>query len=122
MYIAGLMPANFKRHFVINLYSAKDGKRTIPFHVSIRPDTGLMVRNSMRDGEWQDEELYLVGPFPFVLGTHFDLMLCHKPEVVSVAVNGQLAFEFKHRMDSSSIDTMEITGSQMITSIRYEFY
>ena len=124
VYIAGLMPNNFKRYFVLNLIASKAPTRTIPFHMSIRPDSQIIVRNSMTDGEWshEGEELYLEGPFPFVLGTHFDLMLCHKLDQISVAVNGQLAFEFKHRMDCSQIDTIEITGSQLITSIRYEFF
>lgn len=39
----------------------------------------------------------------------------------TVAVNGQMAFEFKHRMDPNLIDALEITGAQMITSIQYEF-
>lgn len=91
--------------------------------MSVRPEQQLIVRNTMQRNEWShDEELYLEGPFPFVLGTHFDLMLCAKRDQISVAVNGQLAFEFKHRLEPSSIDTVEITGSQLITSIRYEFF
>ncbi|KAH9401611.1 Galectin [Tyrophagus putrescentiae] len=82
----------------------------------------MIVRNSMTADQWsKEEELYLEGPFPFAIGSPFDLMLCHKPEGVSVAVNGQMAFEFKHRMDPNLIDALEITGAQMITSIQYEF-
>ena len=121
IYIAGMMPNNCKKNFVLNLFNSKFSKKIIPFHMSVRPEHQVIVRNSMSNYQWSpDEELYLEGPFPFVYGTHFDLMLCHKPNTVTVAVNGQLAFEWNNRMDFL-IDTLEMTGNLLITSVRYEF-
>ncbi|KAI2798080.1 Galectin [Blomia tropicalis] len=122
IYIAGMLPLAFKEYFVINLIESKAESRTIPFHMSIRPKHRSIVRNSFRNGLYEYEEVNLEGAFPFVLGTHFDLMLCNKRDKISVAVNGQMSFEYRHRLDSKTIDTLEITGSQIITSIRYEFY
>ena len=97
----------------------------MPFHLSIRPQQQMIVRNSYIDGHFGEEELYLEGPFPFTLGTAWDMIMCIRSDGISVAINGQKAFEFAHRLqyfDPKKIDQLEMSGSQLITSIRYEFF
>lgn len=75
----------------------------------------------MTEGNYGEEELALESDFAFAPGTHFDLMLCNKVDKLALIVNGQLAFEFTHRLDARSIDTLEVNGSAQLTSVRLEF-
>lgn len=123
IYMAGMLPTHTDRNFVINLASSNFAtKKSIPVHISVRPVSQSIVRNSMIDGEFGGEELELATPdFPFTRGTHFDLVLCNLKDRVSMVVNGQLAFEYKHRLDSKLIDTVEVNGDVQLTSLRFEF-
>lgn len=133
IYISGTIPNVFMRPININLAATQNSGKTlsIPVHISIRVDEAVIVRNSFENNAWhENEERDLEGAFPFVQGTHFDMMISQsggggvdkdKPDKVLVAINGQFVFEYKHRLDPATIDSVEITGSVNLNSIRYEF-
>ncbi|KAH7636258.1 hypothetical protein HUG17_10228 [Dermatophagoides farinae] len=126
IYIAGMLPAHIRDNFVINLANSVEAEQStagivnIPVHISIRADIQAIVRNTMTNGVWGEEELYLIGPFQLIPGTHFDLMISNREDKVVVAINGQPSFEYKHRHESKTIDSLQINGGVVLTSIRYE--
>ena len=123
LYIAGMMPTYFREFFVINfLKSVKPNEmRNIPFHMSVRPQRSQIIRNSMVNNAWQTEERNFQGTFPFVLGTYYDLMICSRSDIISIIVNGQFLCDFTHKTDRKCIDSIEILGSSIITSLRIEY-
>lgn len=127
IYIAGMLPANIRDNFTINLANSVEAEQSdagivnIPVHISIRADIQAIVRNTMTNGVWGEEELYLEGPFQLIPGTHFDLMISNREDKVVMAINGQPAFEYKHRHDPKTIDSLQIKGGVVLVSIRYEF-
>lgn len=126
IYIAGMLPIHVNENFVINLVN-KDPQhppginKNIPVHISIRPDINAIVRNTMTDGIWGEEELYLEGPSRLIPGSHFDLMISKNMDKIAVATQGQPAFDYKHRHDPKTINALEILGSVVLTSVRFEF-
>lgn len=126
IYISGRLPNVSAKAFVVNLGASGNLGviKTLPFHLSIRPDEKLMVRNSRADEAWAEEERALLtsgGVFPLEPGTAFDMLISKNQSKILVAVNGQLAFEYAHRLDPKMIDTLEITGCVEVASVRYEF-
>ena len=124
IYIAGLLPSNSYENVSINLANSTDFPRiNIPFQLSIRPQERILVRNSWtHHGEWATEERHTRSGFPMGHGGNFDLMLSIKYDRITVAINGQHAFDFTHRQSASTINTLQINGNVLISSIRYEFF
>lgn len=128
IYISGMLPNHIREHMVINLatFVVEPNQNTpdnvnIPVHISIRADLNTIVRNTMTNGVWGEEELYLEAPNQLVPGTHFDLMVSNRQDKVIVAINGQPAFEYVHRHDPSTIDALQILGGIVLTSVRFEY-
>ena len=125
IYINGMIMDPFNKYFVINL--AQTGgdcemkKQNIPIHISIRVDQSKIVRNSLINGEWGQEETNMEGSFPFTIGSMFEICIKNRLESVSIIINGQSCFEYNHRHDPKTIDTLEINGSVRLDSIRYRF-
>lgn len=125
IYISGRLSILSSKAFVVNLGSSGNlgVVKVIPFHMSIRPEEKAIVRNSRENETWGVEERNLVnhGGFPIQTGTPFDMLLSKNANKILVAINGQFAFEFAHRLSAKLIDTLEITGGVELASIRYEF-
>ncbi|KAH9512074.1 carbohydrate binding [Dermatophagoides farinae] len=125
IYINGMIMDPFNKYFVINLaHTGGDcemKKQNIPIHISIRVDQSKIVRNSLINGEWGQEETNMEGSFPFTIGSMFEICIKNRLESVSIIINGQSCFEYNHRHDPKTIDTLEINGSVRLDSISYRF-
>ena len=123
--INGMILDPFNKYFVINLANTngdRDAKKqNIPIHISIRVDQSKIVRNSLINGVWGQEETCLEGTFPLTIGSMFEVFIQNQNESVSISINGQLCCQYKHRHDPKTIDTIEINGSVRLDSIRYRF-
>lgn len=83
IYIAGLLPSNSVENVSLNLANSSNFPRlTVPFHFSIRPHEGALVRNSFLPevaSGWQSEERHTrTAGFPFGHGGNFDLLISLK--------------------------------------------
>lgn len=126
IYISGMLPNHIREHMVINLASYAVEPNTadnvnIPVHISIRADLNTIVRNTMTNGVWGEEELYLEAPNQLIPGTHFDLMISNRKDKVIVAINGQPSFEYNHRHDPTTISSLQILGGIVLTSVRFDY-
>ena len=124
LYLSGYIPPNFTENFVVNFSKTcnpNERNETNPFHLSVRPNEGAIVRNTKINGVWQNEERQISGAFPFIKGTYYDLMISKRTDKITVLVNGQFIFNFRHRLDPTFIDSLEIKGSTLIKSMKFEF-
>ncbi|KPM04730.1 galectin-like protein 1 [Sarcoptes scabiei] len=127
IYISGMLPTHIQENFVINLANTVEEQQSttgiinIPVHISIRPDINAIVRNTLTNGIWGEEELQLQGPSQLIPGTHFDLIISNRADKCVLSINGQPAFEYKHRHDPKTIDALQINGCVVLNSVRFDY-
>uniref|UniRef100_A0A4W6DPP4 Galectin n=1 Tax=Lates calcarifer TaxID=8187 RepID=A0A4W6DPP4_LATCA len=84
----------------------------IAFHINPRFSEGgkqVVVRNHKVGERWGPEERDLKGPFPFALGSPFEMKILCTHESFRVAVNNIPLFEFRHRVrELNQIDRINI--------------
>uniref|UniRef100_A0A3B4CVV9 Galectin n=1 Tax=Pygocentrus nattereri TaxID=42514 RepID=A0A3B4CVV9_PYGNA len=100
--------------FTINLKAGQREGDDIAFHFNPRVGTGSVVRNSFRNGQWQNQEVTSGGPF--VKGGAFDLFIVVKPEGYEVIVNGYVFCMFLHRMPVESVSALNIRDDVFMTN------
>ncbi|KAI7691619.1 hypothetical protein SSS_04025, partial [Sarcoptes scabiei] len=107
LHIEGELLDPFTQYFVINLSRTEnqnEKKRTnIILHLSVRALHQKLIRNSLIEGTWGQEETCLDEPLD-----------CLRP-------GSQFTMNYKHRTDPNSIDTLEIFGSVRLKSICIKF-
>uniref|UniRef100_A0A3Q3W2Q1 Galectin n=1 Tax=Mola mola TaxID=94237 RepID=A0A3Q3W2Q1_MOLML len=91
----------------------------IAFHINPRFNEGgkqIVVRNHKVGERWGTEERELKGPFPFALGSPFEMKILCSHEAFRVAVNNIPLFEFQHRVrDLNRIDRINILHDVVLT-------
>uniref|UniRef100_A0A3Q0R6F1 Galectin n=1 Tax=Amphilophus citrinellus TaxID=61819 RepID=A0A3Q0R6F1_AMPCI len=96
----------------------------IAFHINPRFNEGakqVVVRNHKLGERWGAEERDLKGPFPFALGSPFEMKILCTPEAFRVAVNNIPLFEFRHRIrELNQIDRINILHDVVLTYINVE--
>ncbi|KAJ7990125.1 hypothetical protein DPEC_G00297090 [Dallia pectoralis] len=93
------------------------GSQDIAFHLNPRVEEGELVRNSLLDGNWGDEERD-VSFNPFQRGQYVDFSIRCGSEGYKVFVNGKHLCDFAHRYsDLSQINTMIVDGHVQITYV-----
>uniref|UniRef100_A0A3B4CW64 Galectin n=1 Tax=Pygocentrus nattereri TaxID=42514 RepID=A0A3B4CW64_PYGNA len=101
--------------FTINLKAGQREGDDIAFHFNPRVGTPSVVRNTFRNGQWQNAEETSGGPF--VKGGAFDLFMVVKPEGYEVIVNGYVFCMYWHRMPVESVSALNIRGD---TQMKWE--
>uniref|UniRef100_A0A8C3A474 Galectin n=1 Tax=Cyclopterus lumpus TaxID=8103 RepID=A0A8C3A474_CYCLU len=99
---------------------AKIGK-DIAFHINPRFNEGgkqALVRNHKAGERWGPEERDLKGPFPFALGSPFEMKILCTQETFRVAVDNVPLFEFRHRVrELNQIDRINILHDVVLTGV-----
>ncbi|AWP19784.1 putative galectin-3-like [Scophthalmus maximus] len=119
MTILGNVKPNAKM-FTVNFLRGYD----IAFHINPRFSEGgkqVLVRNHKLGERWGQEERDLKVPFPFALGSPFEMKILCTPEAFRVAVNNIPLFEFRHRVrEINQIDRINILHDVVLTYINVE--
>ncbi|XP_068609979.1 galectin-3-like [Brachionichthys hirsutus] len=119
MTILGHVKPNAKM-FTVNFLRGND----IAFHINPRFSEGgkqVVVRNHKLGERWGSEERDLKGPFPFALGSPFEMKILCSHEAFRVAVNNIPIFEFRHRVrELNQIDRINILHDVVLTYINVE--
>ncbi|XP_041830942.1 galectin-3 [Melanotaenia boesemani] len=119
MTILGNVKPNAKM-FTVNFLRGND----IAFHINPRFNEGgkqVVVRNHKMGERWGSEERDLKGPFPFALGSPFEMKILCTIEAFRVAVNNIPLFEFRHRVrELNQIDRINILNDVVLTYINVE--
>lgn len=119
MTILGQVKPNAKM-FTVNFLRGND----IAFHINPRFSEGgkqVLVRNHKVGERWGSEERDLKGPFPFALGSPFEMKILCTREAFRVAVNNIPMFEFRHRVrELNQIDRINILHDVVLTYVNVE--
>ncbi|XP_070843729.1 galectin-3 [Chaetodon trifascialis] len=119
MTILGHVKPNAKM-FTVNFLRGND----IAFHINPRFSEGgkqVLVRNHKVGERWGSEERDLKGPFPFALGSPFEMKILCTQEMFRVAVNNIPLFEFRHRIrELNQIDRINILHDVILTYVNVE--
>nr|XP_046229932.1 galectin-3-like [Scatophagus argus] len=119
MTILGHVKPNAKM-FTVNFLRGND----IAFHINPRfSEAGkqVLVRNHKVGERWGSEERDLKGPFPFALGSPFEMKILCTHEAFRVAVNNIPLFEFRHRVrELNQIDRINILHDVILTYVNVE--
>ncbi|XP_065819880.1 galectin-3 isoform X1 [Labrus bergylta] len=120
MTILGHVKPNAKM-FTVNFLRGTD----IAFHINPRFCEGgkqVLVRNHKLGERWGPEERELKpGPFPFALGSPFEMKILCNQEAFRVAVNNIPLFEFRHRIRAlNQIDRINILHDVVLTYVNVE--
>ncbi|XP_075940834.1 uncharacterized protein LOC142942416 [Anarhichas minor] len=106
--------------FTVNFLRGSD----IAFHINPRFSEGgkqVLVRNHKVGEHWGPEERDLKGPFPFALGSPFEMKILCTQETFRVAVNNFPLFEFRHRVrELNQIDRINILHDVVLTCVNVE--
>ncbi|XP_029140743.1 galectin-4-like [Protobothrops mucrosquamatus] len=113
--IMGTIPYSADR-FHVNLKNILMGN--IALHVNPRFKEGALVRNSFINGCWGSEERNIAF-LPFCPGQSFQLEITYLQNCYEVMVNGQLKFEYYHRIPASQVDQLEIAGDVKLSCVQY---
>lgn len=100
-------------NLVINLTSGKIGEVDIPFHFSVRFHNENIVRNSLIDHAWGEEEVeenLLSSPNPIISGWDFKVYILAGDEKFHVAINEQPFCTFNYRLPLESIHALQVLG------------
>jgi len=89
----------------------------IALHINPRFADGIIVRNSLINGIWGQEERH--GSMIFQRGVQYELTIDVLHDKYTVRVNGHFAFAYAHRVSYQEITRLEIQGQQSIHGISY---
>ncbi|XP_031429551.1 galectin-4 [Clupea harengus] len=114
--IKGMLPYGANR-LAINFMVACS--RDVAFHLNVRLQEGIVVRNSQIGGDWGQEERELSFN-PFQEGQYFDISIRCGNQRFKVFVNGQHMCNFFHRVQPfTQIDLLEIEGDAQLSYIHF---
>lgn len=100
-------------NLVINLTSGKFGEADIPFHFSARFHNENIVRNSLIEQAWGEEEVeenLLSSPNPIISGWDFKVYILAGDERFHVAVNEQPFCTYNYRLPLDMIHAIQVLG------------
>ncbi|CAB3404475.1 unnamed protein product [Caenorhabditis bovis] len=106
-------PEKKAKKFNINLLK-KNGD--IALHFNPRFDEKSVVRNSLINGEWGNEEREGKNPFERSIG--FDLEIRNEEFAFQIYVNGERFASYAHRVDPHDIAGLQIQGDIELTGIQ----
>jgi len=77
-----------------------------------------VVRNSLKSLQWGAEESH--GPFPFVAGQQFEIIILVEHNFYKIAINGYHYCEFNHRLPFNHVSHITADGDFIINSLLFE--
>ncbi|XP_055595150.1 galectin-4-like [Uranotaenia lowii] len=98
--------------------AALNPRDDVPLHLSVRPNEGAIVRNTLQNQVWGTEERY--GGCPIRYGQHFDVLVLVEVNQYKIAINGVHFCTFNHRMPVHTVRYVSISGNCTINSITSE--
>ncbi|XP_076853507.1 galectin-4-like [Brachyhypopomus gauderio] len=114
--IRGMVPYGADR-FCINFMVG--ASQDLVFHLNPRIQEGLVIRNSLINGVWGEEERE-ISFNPFLEGQFFEISVHCCEEKFKVFANGQHLCHFFHRFQPyNQIDMLEVKGDVQISYIHY---
>ncbi|XP_060639578.2 galectin-4-like isoform X1 [Anolis sagrei] len=106
----------FSSRFHVNLKNSITGN--IALHINPRFKERVLVRNSFLNGAWGPEERHGHG-MPFSPGQAFHMEITNFKNNYRVIVNGQVVFDYTHRIPSGQVDQLEIAGDVTLSCVQY---
>lgn len=100
-------------NLILNLASGKVGEVDIPFHFSVRFHTETIVRNSLLDSSWGEEEVeenLFSSPNPIISGWDFKVYILTGDEQFHVAINDQPFCTYTYRIPLDNIRAIQVVG------------
>ena len=88
------------------------------FHVSIRPNDKVIVRNHYQNGSWAMEERY--GPCRVKKNETFEIVLLAEHQHYKIAVNGHHLGVFRHRLPLHLVRYVNVSGEVTLDHILLE--
>lgn len=99
--------------FYVNLASGRSDDADIPLHVSVHFHSETILRNSLIDQAWGDEEVdesLMTSTNPIVAGWDFKILIMTGDEKFHIAINDQPFCTFNYRLPLDVIHTLIIGG------------
>lgn len=99
--------------FEIDLASTKYDPTDIPLHLLIQFHSETIIRNSLVDSAWGDEEVdenLMASPNPIVPGWDFRILILTGDEKFHIAINDQPYCTYNYRLPIESINAISISG------------
>lgn len=118
--VTGEPAPNCNRFAVSLLCGPQPDRASVAFQFSPRFDTGWAIRNAKLNREWGEEEGESLSMFPFCSEQPFTLEIFLSPEAYLVAVDGHHYCEFRHRIQYSEADTLQIIGDVRVTLVEFK--
>lgn len=100
-------------NLVINLTSGKVGEVDIPFHFSVRFHNENIVRNSLIEQAWGDEEVeenLFSSPNPIMCGWDFKVYILAGDERFHISINEQPFCTYNYRLPLENIHAIQVLG------------
>lgn len=88
------------------------------FHISIRPQDKVIVRNHFQSGMWGMEERY--GPCLVKKNATFEIVILAELQHYKIAVNGHHLGVFRHRLPLHLVQYLNVKGEVTIDHILLE--
>ncbi|KAF4075279.1 hypothetical protein AMELA_G00232630 [Ameiurus melas] len=129
LFFQGVVPSDCEC-FEINLQTGPQYLHDIALHFNPRLYSNSVVRNSRRNGKWDENYIETPGgpflklnffPFnsiQFVKGGAFDIIMVVKPEGYEVMVNGLEYCTYNHHIPVDKVTTLGITGDVFMNTVR----
>ncbi|XP_076127928.1 galectin-8 [Alosa pseudoharengus] len=116
--IQGSVPDDSER-FQVDLTCGNSIKprADVAFHFNPRFKKTCIVCNTLKLERWGKEEILY--QMPFKLGSEFEIIILVQMDSYKVAVNGAHVLQYKHRLDLSKVDTINISGKVHMKTIGF---
>ncbi|KAL7027085.1 hypothetical protein ACKWTF_005300 [Chironomus riparius] len=131
----GIIPGGFQHSLMIRVKGKMTSKRgrcsidfvntpalkvdqDIMFHMSIRMDEKVIVRNSFKNRRWEMEERY--GAFRISYKDPFEIVILAEHAHYKIAVNGVHLGVFRHRFPLNLVQYIQVKGDVEIEHILME--
>lgn len=99
--------------FYINLSSGRGEDADIPFHLSVHFHSETIIRNSLIDQTWGDEEIDespMTSSNPIIPGWDFKILIMTGDEKFHIAINDQPYCTYNYRLSLDAIHVISIGG------------
>ena len=95
-----------------------NSEQDVIFHVSVRPNDKVIVRNHYQNGAWATEERS--GPCPVRKNETFEIILHAEHQHYIIAVNGHHLGVFHHRLPLHLVRYVNVSGEVTLDHILLE--
>jgi len=97
---------------------AEERHTDVPLHFNPRWDAGEIVLNTMKDGEWGDEEKYELLE-AFYPGRQFHITFNVRDDDYEIFVNGHFLCTYEHRIKCKKVQFVQLAGTAYFSSVKH---